>query len=393
MEKAKLSKGLKRLLIGSAIVFVVWLLLFFIFSALIGTVGDPVFANFGEVFGYYGKGLGNLFIFNYADRRNFLYLCLSIGLYVFIVGWIGLLVVGMIINNKKDVNLMWWGIGLTFANLLVYICFAIASEKHWAILNAVDVYADKPELLFLSLLVMGLGFLYILMAIAIYFWSVFHIFVTMNKPVVEELDDKSRVRKVVREEVIAAQPFKIEIVNPAAPVVIEKEVEPEPIVEPEPEPVVEEEEEDENNPNRKRIPFMTRILQADADTKANYNELKNEILSYGVKSRVSNSGDTFRYKRKAYVKIGIGGKSLKLYFALNPEDYQDSPMPIKDVGHKAVYGETPLLLKVRSPLSVRRAKQLIADAMEKDALLQGDIGEENFVSEFRSINADKSKKK
>ena len=67
-------------------------------------------------------------------------------------------------------------------------------------------------------------------------------------------------------------------------------------------------------------------------------------------------------------------------------------MPIKDVGHKAVYGETPLLLKVRSPLSVRRAKQLIADVMEKDAIPQGDIGEENYVSEFRSINAGKANK-
>ena len=93
--------------------------------------------------------------------------------------------------------------------------------------------------------------------------------------------------------------------------------------------------------------------------KDNYNELKNEILSYGVKSRISNSGDTFRLHRKTYVKITIAGKSLKLYFALDPKDYKDSTIPFQDAGEKNAYAEIPFVFKVKSELSMKRAKQLI----------------------------------
>ena len=61
------------------------------------------------------------------------------------------------------------------------------------------------------------------------------------------------------------------------------------------------------------------MKSAEKEMKANYNELKSEVLSYGVKSRVSNTGDTFRLHTKTYLKITIAGKSLKLYFALDPK--------------------------------------------------------------------------
>ena len=44
--------------------------------------------------------------------------------------------------------------------------------------------------------------------------------------------------------------------------------------------------------------------------KANFNELKSEIMSYGVHSRVSNSGDTFRLHAVTFVKITIAGNSI-----------------------------------------------------------------------------------
>lgn len=170
------------------------------------------------------------------------------------------------------------------------------------------------------------------------------------------------------------------------PKVIEQKVE-------EPKPVVQAptqekqevvgEEDDEKNPII-RIPFVDRMLDADKEMKENYNELKNEILSYGVNSRVSNSGDTFRLHRKTYVKITIAGKSLKLYFALNPADYADSKMPIGDASHHAVYTEIPLIFKVKSGLSLRRAKELIKDVMSKDGLEQGEVGSVNWAKELKA---------
>lgn len=134
-----------------------------------------------------------------------------------------------------------------------------------------------------------------------------------------------------------------------------------------------------------RIPFVTRMLSADDNMKKNYVILKNEIMSYGVKNRVSNSGDTFRLHTKTYVKLTIAGKSLKLYFALNPKDYENTKFPIQDASHKGIYKEIPLVFKVKSELSVRRAKQLVADVMEKGGLEQGKIEDFDWISELKSI--------
>jgi hypothetical protein len=132
-----------------------------------------------------------------------------------------------------------------------------------------------------------------------------------------------------------------------------------------------------------RVPFPTRMNDAEKELKNNYNELKAEALSYGLKSRLSNSGDTFRLHTKAYLKITIAGKGLKLYYALDPKAYADSPIPVKDAGKKNLYKEIPAVFKVKSPLSVKRAKQLIAEVCAKDQLVQDKIEPNNFAAEMK----------
>ena len=187
---------------------------------------------------------------------------------------------------------------------------------------------------------------------------------------------------VVEEEVAPAEEPVVEEPAPAAEPVIAEEV---PHVEEEPvvaeiakKPII-------------RIPFEERITTADKDMQDNYNELKNEILSYGVNSRVASGGDSFRLHRKTYVKMTVAGKSLKLYLALDPADYADSKMPIGDAGHKAMYAEIPFVFKVKSGLSMRRAKQLIADAMAKDGLEQGEVGTVNWVKELKAEMKERAK--
>ena len=142
-----------------------------------------------------------------------------------------------------------------------------------------------------------------------------------------------------------------------------------------------------------RLTFAERLLQSDKELHAIYNELKNEILSYGVKSRISANGDTFRLHKKMYVRITVAGKSLKLYFALNPDDYKDSKIPVQDAGNKGLYAEIPLVFKVRSPLSIKRAKELIQDCMDKDGLEQGEVGKVNWIKEIRAeVNESKKRK-
>ena len=78
----------------------------------------------------------------------------------------------------------------------------------------------------------------------------------------------------------------------------------------------------------------------------------------------------------------IAGKSLKLYLALDPKDYKDTTLPIADAGHKGIYKEIPLVFKVKSELSLRRAKQLIADAMAKGGLEQGKVEPHDWVKDI-----------
>ena len=139
-----------------------------------------------------------------------------------------------------------------------------------------------------------------------------------------------------------------------------------------------------------RIPFYERMLSADKEMQDNYNELKNEILSYGVNSRVSNGGDTFRLHRVTYIKLTIAGLSLKLYFALNPDDYKDSTIPVQDAGHKGIYADIPLVFKVKSGLSMRRCKQLIQDVFEKNGFEQGEVKNINWVDELKKSPNDDS---
>lgn len=186
------------------------------------------------------------------------------------------------------------------------------------------------------------------------------------------------------------QPQPKPVEQPVVQVVVKPKEEPLPVPAPAPEPVVVQKVEpvvEETKKEEKiyeRIPFDERMLSAEKDMKDNYNELKNEILSYGVNSRVSNSGDTFRLHRKTYVKLTIAGKSLKLYFALDPNDYKNSMIPVQDGGDKEIYREIPLIFKVKSGLSVRRAKQLIQDTMEKDGLEQGEVGTTNWVKDLKA---------
>lgn len=199
------------------------------------------------------------------------------------------------------------------------------------------------------------------------------------------------------------EPVKEEPKPEPAPEPVKEEPKPEPApapvveVKPEPVPLFTKKPEEPGKPEApkyERISFAERLLKSDKELHDLYNELKNEILSYGVKSRISAVGDTFRLHKKMYVRITVAGKSLKLYFALDPKDYEGSTIPVQDASNKEMYAEIPLVFKVKSGLSVRRCKELIQAVMEKDNLEQGEIGKVNWIKELKAeMAADKKKEK
>jgi hypothetical protein len=204
----------------------------------------------------------------------------------------------------------------------------------------------------------------------------------VEEPAVEEVVEEPAVEEPVAEEVVeepaveepaVEEPVAEEVVEePVAEEVVEEVVE-EPVVE---EPVVEETFErqeasvavDANNNGR--ISFYERIVSLDQELLDDYNELKNELMSYGLKSRVSSTGDTFRLHRVTYVKMIFSGKKVKLYMKLNPADYKDTTIPFDDVSHKRSYAEIPFVFKVKSGLSLRRAKALIKEMMDNAGIAQ-----------------------
>lgn len=221
------------------------------------------------------------------------------------------------------------------------------------------------------------------------------------KPEPKEELSASQIRAIIRSELQQKAPLAEEKIQPVTVVVGMPEA-PKPAPKPveEPEEEVEEESEPvkravgEINPNLPphdkiiRIPFQDRFKEADPEMLSNYNELKSEIMSYGVKSRISNKGDTFRLHKVTFVRITVAGKSLKLYFALDPKDYANTTLPVQDASGKGVYKDIPLVFKVKSDLSLRRAKQLIADVMEKNGLEQGKVEPRNWADEL--INSSSS---
>ena len=461
--RKRTSRGLVILLTFTGVTFLLYLASLFIFAYLATGAGDAALNSFPNIAKYYFDSTLQLFVFSYANSANVAYFALSCFLYALIVCWIIFLIAAIIVAGKKRRRVLWWGVFLSFINLLVYLLFAAGSQKYWHIVNSRQPFGENRELMFITLLLIFFGAVYFLLSIASYFWSIVESYRNprvlkveeQTSSIVYEEEDDEHIRRIVRDELIKNQPFKVVIVGnetvkeePAPAPVVEEPVkeaepEPEPVVEEEPavmmeeikeepkpvkeekkvifgtidfwkvartvwpqldnpkplpkeekaEEVVQAEEEEEGWNRNKRQPFFVRIITAEAQTKVNYNELKNEILSYGVKARLSRGGETFRLKDKKYVKIYLVGKTLKVYLALSPEDYKDSTFPIEDVGHRPNYAEMPLLFKVRSSLSVRRCKELIKAAMEKDELTQGEVLDTNWVDELRVLNAEKAKNK
>ena len=111
--------------------------------------------------------------------------------------------------------------------------------------------------------------------------------------------------------------------------------------------------------------FLDRIIAADQDLVQQYSDLKNLFLSYRkVHTRVSKTNDAFRFEGKLIGKIIVAGKGLKVYLALDPFSVDSAIYHQRDASGKKKFVETPLVVKVKSPLSFRKASKLIAMACE-----------------------------
>ena len=198
--------------------------------------------------------------------------------------------------------------------------------------------------------------------------------------VAEEVADEKTAEEAVQEVAeIVEEPMQEEVAEEAVPEVVEEvteEVVEEVVAEEAPAEVVPEVVEVSGEANTVVVPtyfdnegnkidiklsrsITANIIQSDDTVKAYYNELKNHILSYkGVKSRISWKFDSYNRGRDQLFKMKLRGKTICLYCNLNPDDFDKSKYHHERIDAK-IFEDVPMLVKVKSGLGLRKAKELV----------------------------------
>ena len=111
--------------------------------------------------------------------------------------------------------------------------------------------------------------------------------------------------------------------------------------------------------------FIANLIQSGSAVKENYSELKNYILSFkGVKDRASWRVESYKKGRIQLFKIKIRGKTICLYCALNPDEFDESRYYHERTDAK-VYENVPMLVRIRSDRGLKRAKELVDAVMNR----------------------------
>ena len=111
-----------------------------------------------------------------------------------------------------------------------------------------------------------------------------------------------------------------------------------------------------------RRSFRSKLIQGSEQNKHYYSIVKNELLSYEKgRCKESWSGETYMWGRRTFARMGVAGKTLCVFLALDPKAYADvyNKLRFRDVSGVRKYANTPMLMRVKSDLSLRRTLRLI----------------------------------
>lgn len=129
--------------------------------------------------------------------------------------------------------------------------------------------------------------------------------------------------------------------------------------------------------------FIAKICQSDETIKGYYSDLKNALMSYKkVHSQLNWSNDRFSYGGETVAKIGISGKTLCLYVALDPEEFPKTVYHQRYAGDKKMYEKTPMMLKVKSGVAVKRAVKLLELLMERNGAVKSGDAPVDYAAKY-----------
>lgn len=156
----------------------------------------------------------------------------------------------------------------------------------------------------------------------------------------------------------------------------------------EPEPVEEvAEEPKEDLVMRVDRSFTAKLKQSDDEVKDRYGMIKNALLSYKkFKSTVSWNADRFNCGRATIAKMNIRGKTLCVYFALDPKDpaFKQTIYNQKDMSDQKAYAQTPFMMKIKSDLAAKRAVRLVETLAEQNGVAKKkDFEEVDYKKTYR----------
>ena len=182
---------------------------------------------------------------------------------------------------------------------------------------------------------------------------------------------------VVMPEVVAAA---------EAPVIVEATPAPIPIPVPEPVAAPVEEESVEGGALIYNKSFLAKYIQSEDETKNYYVHLKNEILSYKkTQERMSWKRETFRCGKEVAVRMSFRGKTLCLYFPLDPAMFAGSKYHVEDVSNTSLYEDTPCLYRILSEKREKYAKELIAIVMDNFGAIKTDRPAEDYYLPYEGV--------
>ena len=112
--------------------------------------------------------------------------------------------------------------------------------------------------------------------------------------------------------------------------------------------------------------YASKLIQADDELKGYYSTIKNTFMSYKkVTCSVSREHERVRRGRTTIAIIKVRGKTILLYLALDPGQFENTMYVGEDVSALTKYESTPFLYRVNGPRKASRAARLISMLAEK----------------------------
>lgn len=129
-----------------------------------------------------------------------------------------------------------------------------------------------------------------------------------------------------------------------------------------------------NDVDRLNYSVAAYLALAPEESLQRYYEIENYILAFdGVKKSSSWKYESYRYGIRALAKMTIQGKTIRIYFDLDPNDYIDSVYNITDESSKTKHQNTPVMLRIKGNRGLKHAKELIDIYFEKLDIKQGEV--------------------